>query len=317
METMIKQGVSVDVKTLNTLLTAHVNAGDVAGTVQLFAQMVSADPNHPLRPVEETADSIDSVGRLDALVQSIASRGKLQPTLYTFAALITAFGRAGMIDHATAIVHRLKMNDVPLDDVIYNALIDAYCKCKRLDVARELITEMRACGVPPTTISYNTLLFGYSAIPDTKTVEELLEEMRNYKVEVNVRSMNALVMVYIRSGAFSEAKKVLEKMKIDGMEDEITQQHRTSLGYYGVSKQIVSLVKSRLHVFAADVVREARQAGETLEAEAVEAMKDAVLQVEKEQREEEEKKKGAESEKEADTRQRTKATTRTNTEHGS
>lgn len=79
----------------------------------------------------------------------------------TFNAMISMYGKKGMIDLATDIYALLRKTGLNPDVVTYNCLMSMYGREGMYRKCEAVLRECAAAGETPDLVSYNTVIFAY------------------------------------------------------------------------------------------------------------------------------------------------------------
>ncbi|KAJ8899942.1 hypothetical protein K2173_019647 [Erythroxylum novogranatense] len=175
------------------------------------------------------------------------------PDHVTYTTVVSAFVKAGLMEHARQVLAEMTRIGVPANRITYNILLKGYCQHLEIDKAKELLkemtdgakiepdvvsyntmidgcikvddsqgalaffNEMRAKGILPTKVSYTTLMKAFALLGQPKLANKIFDEMiKDPRVKVDMIAWNMLVEGYCRMGLVEEAKKVIQKMKENG-----------------------------------------------------------------------------------------------------
>lgn len=80
----------------------------------------------------------------------------------TYTALLSAYGRSGLLDRAFSLLEEMKSTPGCHPDVqTYSILIKSCLQVFAFDKVQSLLSDMDACGIKPNTVTYNTLIDAY------------------------------------------------------------------------------------------------------------------------------------------------------------
>lgn len=174
-----------DLVSWNSIVAAHVHAGDARTAVKLFGKMID--------DVSITPDVISLVNVLPACATMGASlRGRQ--------------------------VHGFALRRGLLEDVfVGNAVLDMYAKCGMLDEASTVFSLMDVKDV----VSWNAMVTGYSQVGRFEDALGLFEKMEEQKIELNVVTWSAVIAGYAQRGLGYEALNVFRRMILSGSKPNV------------------------------------------------------------------------------------------------
>lgn len=100
------------------------------------------------------------VGEAEQAFFAMKHHGYLSDTS-TFNAMISMYGKKGMIDLATDTYALLRKTGLNPDVVTYNCLMSMYGREGMYRKCEATLRECAAAGVTPDLVSYNTVIFAY------------------------------------------------------------------------------------------------------------------------------------------------------------
>eukprot|EP00271_Cylindrocystis_brebissonii_P022391 TRINITY_DN8604_c0_g1_i1.p1 TRINITY_DN8604_c0_g1~~TRINITY_DN8604_c0_g1_i1.p1 ORF type:complete len:712 (+),score=110.76 TRINITY_DN8604_c0_g1_i1:58-2193(+) len=182
-----KTGVAVNLITLNAVLAACVNCGEIDRAIEVFEAMV--------RPGGVGADTI------------------------TYGTLLKGLGQAKRLDEAFQLLEDMESGRVPgkpkLSEVHLNTLINACAEAGEALRARGVLARYRNLGqgARPTTFTYNLLIKGYARSDNPLEALKVMEEMRLQGLPLQRMSYNSLILACVRGQDLDMALELLEDMK--------------------------------------------------------------------------------------------------------
>ncbi|CDS07186.1 hypothetical protein LRAMOSA09709 [Lichtheimia ramosa] len=211
-------GVQPNVFTVDTLMEAHGQLGDIKGVYRVFHD--TFDSKAVVKKKNKKSSSFWTLNTTtsDTLTEHVRQQlmpkqPRMKPTAHTFVTLIDANGRQRQLDDIHHIYRQLlpKYNVQPTL-AIYNSMIRWYCQYSELDRARRLIYDMERDGIKPNVITFN-YIFRHEALRQQNPwrAEALLDTMRKIYDLQPVQSMyRALIKVYNRKNKEDDADRLFE-----------------------------------------------------------------------------------------------------------
>lgn len=154
---MIEQGLKPDVVSYGALLSALEKGRlyDEALRVWEHMRKVGVDPNlHAYTILASIYASKGDHDKVDAVLRDMIS-AKIEPTVVTFNAIITACTRSGA---AFEWFHRMKMHNVEPSEVTYQVLIEALVQDGKPKLAYEMYIRASNQGLKLSAKSYDTVV---------------------------------------------------------------------------------------------------------------------------------------------------------------
>ncbi|KAI7876674.1 hypothetical protein K492DRAFT_172347 [Lichtheimia hyalospora FSU 10163] len=210
-------GVEPNVFTVDTLIEAHGQLGDIKGVERVF------DDAFGKKPIVKKNKKTSSFWTLNTTTSDTLSRHvrqqlmpkqpRMKPTAHTFVALIDAYGRqAHMHSLKRVYLDLLHQYKVQPTLAVYNSMIRWYCQHSQLDKARRLFYDMERAGIKPNLITFN-YIFRHEALRKQNPwrAEALLDMMNKIYNLQPVQSMyRALIKVYNRKNKEDDADRLFE-----------------------------------------------------------------------------------------------------------
>ncbi|XP_060174920.1 putative pentatricopeptide repeat-containing protein At1g12700, mitochondrial [Lycium barbarum] len=122
----LKNGIPLNVVTLNTLIRGIFAENRVKDAVELFKKLVRANICEPDEVMYAT------------VMNGLSKRGHTQKIL--------------------SLLRLMEHGNTKPDIFIYSIVIDALCKDGNLDAAINLLNEMKLKGIPPDIVTYNSII---------------------------------------------------------------------------------------------------------------------------------------------------------------
>ncbi|KAL5974266.1 Pentatricopeptide repeat-containing protein, chloroplastic [Asimina triloba] len=139
-------------------------------------------------------------------------------SVFSFTAIINAYGRNGHYQTALDLLHRMKTSErIPPAIFTYNSVINA---CARGGLDWEgllsLFAEMRHQGIQPDLVTYNTLLSACAVRGLGDEAEMILRTMNEAGVTPDITSHAYLVETFRKLGRLGKVSELLAEMESEG-----------------------------------------------------------------------------------------------------
>ncbi|KAJ4778330.1 Pentatricopeptide repeat-containing protein [Rhynchospora pubera] len=220
-EEMLKRGCQPNVPIYTALIDSFTKSGREDQAMSLFERM----KNDGLTPDEviysAVINCLCNFGKLDEAMEYFRFCEKVGDAMINvvmYASLITAFGKAGLVEQAQKLFVEMTDKGLLPDSYCYNTLINILVKEGRVNEALDQAKRMEKDGVDPTVYTYTMLIHGLF----TKHRNEEAIKLWSYMVnEKGIMPTNAAFRVLSRglclSGKFNIACKVLDEIAPMGL----------------------------------------------------------------------------------------------------
>ncbi|KAF3436559.1 hypothetical protein FNV43_RR23651 [Rhamnella rubrinervis] len=150
------------------------------------------------------------LGKLASAMISTLGYGN---TVYTYSAIISAYGRSGYCEEAIGVLESMKGSGLKPNLVTYNAVIDACGKGGvKFNRVVEIFDEMLRNGVQPDRITYNSLLAVCSRGGLWEAAQNLFSEMVDREIDQDIYTYNTLLDAICKGGQMDLAYQIMSKM---------------------------------------------------------------------------------------------------------
>ncbi|GLE01657.1 hypothetical protein PINS_up010491 [Pythium insidiosum] len=127
------------------------------------------------------------------------------PSIFTYASIISAFGKARRVDDALAVFERMKLAEVQPDRVIYNALLMAASRSRRPDVVPDILEHMAQDGISWDVYTLNSLLELCQLSGDVERAQQYWEQAQQQQQHgMDRANYEALLGVYFEAGQYEK-----------------------------------------------------------------------------------------------------------------
>ncbi|CAJ1968463.1 unnamed protein product [Sphenostylis stenocarpa] len=244
LERVLQLGIPFCVTTLQSLVSAYVEFGDL-DTAEKLVQAMREQRRDICRVLRECSNLEDLSGNesdcdsnndndedcvfeklLPNLVDQSGNEAELPllpkgyaPNTRTYTTLMKGYMNAGRVSDTVRMLEAMRRQDDKgshPDHVSYTTVVSALVKVGSMDRARQVLAEMTRIGVPANLITYNILLKGYCKQLQIHEAKELLKEMvDDAGIQPDVVSYNILIdgciLVDDSAGALSFFNEMRER----------------------------------------------------------------------------------------------------------
>ncbi|XP_023004532.1 pentatricopeptide repeat-containing protein At3g53170 [Cucurbita maxima] len=176
------------------------------------------------------------------LFQIMLSEG-LKPSIDVYTALVSAYGRSGLLHKAIETVDEMKsISDCKPDVHTYSILIDCCTRFRRLDLLKDILADMSYLGITCNTVTYNTIINGFGKAKMFEQMESLLLEMiESGSCLPDLITFNSFIRAYGNSEQIEKMEKWYNEFQLMGIEpDDWT--YNTMISSYGKARMYDKMV---------------------------------------------------------------------------
>ncbi|KAF8897807.1 hypothetical protein BD779DRAFT_1465909 [Infundibulicybe gibba] len=172
-ERAVREGIRPDVRMINSIMNAHVEAGSWAGAIHVFDYLKSS-PSPRIRLTIQVYNTLLKsyvlIGAPFRVVSNLFSKLEsttLRPDAYTFALLIQSACDAGEMDVATDVFAEMEKlskergSDIHINVYVLTIIMAGYLRLGNKLRAKEIYDDMGRRGIQPTAISFGVILKAY------------------------------------------------------------------------------------------------------------------------------------------------------------
>ncbi|KAM1064530.1 hypothetical protein COP1_028665 [Malus domestica] len=143
----------------------------------------------------------------------------LKPTVDVYTALVSVYGKSGLLDKAFSTVDDMKsVSDCKPDVYTYSILINSCTKFNRPDLIERVLAEMSYLGIGCNTVIYNTLIDGYGKAEMFELMEETLTNMiESGSCLPDVFTFNSFLSAYGNCGQIERMEKWYDEFQLMGI----------------------------------------------------------------------------------------------------
>ncbi|KAL6288548.1 hypothetical protein ACE6H2_006058 [Prunus campanulata] len=143
----------------------------------------------------------------------------LTPTVDVYTALVSVYGKNGLLDKAFSTVDDMKsVSDCKPDVYTYSILINSCTKFHRPDLIEEILAEMSYLGIGCNTVIYNTLIDGYGKAEMFELMEDSLTDMiESGSCLPDVFTLNSFLGAYGKCGQIEKMEKWYDEFQLMGI----------------------------------------------------------------------------------------------------
>ncbi|KAL2950624.1 hypothetical protein AAZX31_19G000100 [Glycine max] len=257
---VMEKGLVVEGRSCFILLLALKKCNKVELCVRFFRRMVESGRVdigvQSLTIVVDVLCRRGEVGRAKELMNEMATRGVVRPTVFTYNTLLNAcvvrkdregvdeilglmeregvvaslvtytiliewYASSGRIGEAEKVYEEMCERNVEMDVYVYTSMISWNCRAGNVRRASALFDEMICRGIVPNTHTFGTLISGVCKAGQMEAAEILLEEMQCKGVDLNVVIFNTMMDGYCKRGMMDEAFRLQDIMERKGFEADV------------------------------------------------------------------------------------------------
>ncbi|KAI4978756.1 hypothetical protein ZWY2020_015509 [Hordeum vulgare] len=157
------------------------------------------------------------------------------PDEATVAALVAAYGRAGIPQEAVKLFRLMPELGITRTALSYNAVLKAILCRGREAMARRVYNAMITDGVAPTLSTYNTLIWGFGLCKKMESAVRVFGDMKGHGWR-RMTTYNTLLNAWVRKGDLESARKVFDEMPEAGLERNSISYNVMIKGYVDANK---------------------------------------------------------------------------------
>ncbi|EOA12336.1 hypothetical protein CARUB_v10007904mg, partial [Capsella rubella] len=150
-------------------------------------------------------DAVDQILRL-IRYRNVRCRESL------FIALIQHYGKAGSVDKAVDVFHKMTSFDCVRTIQSLNTLINVLVDNSELEKAKSFFDGAKDLRLRPNSVSFNILIKGFLDKCDWEAACKVFDEMLEMEVQPSVVTYNSLIGFLCRNNDLGKAKSLLEDM---------------------------------------------------------------------------------------------------------
>lgn len=218
---MLNQGKRPDVVTYNTIMKGLFQNRKTDDAMALFDLMVSdksfTEPDAWTYTM--VIKGLCKAGRLNQAtdIQHRLVERKITGIAPNFRVLIGSYLRIGNIKKAMELWKQVAELGLIEDSGALSGLIEGFCCLNILNVAKGAFLKMWKIGHPPNLLDYNTLMTALCKEGSLEQGRRLLQEMINGNCKPDVASYNIIVDSTLKSGDLEYANSLLLEMLQKGL----------------------------------------------------------------------------------------------------
>ncbi|XP_024519385.1 pentatricopeptide repeat-containing protein At3g09040, mitochondrial [Selaginella moellendorffii] len=191
----------------NIAIAAFAHNGQMREALTLFRQML-LDGEHP-----NCVTFMAAVNADPAKIHALVVAAGLDRSTSIATALLNAYGKLGMLDHATLVFQGIEFKDA----ITWNALVSACAHNHRGSQALELFRSMLLEGIKPNHITFLSIVAASSSIMDDRSSTAREDLIHSLVVEAgyddHLSIANCLVDCYSKRGSLDTARALFDSMK--------------------------------------------------------------------------------------------------------
>lgn len=207
---MLESGFLTDVLSFNNVIGLFIADGRLREAAKVFHQMLKLE----VSPNETTYKTLgillkrgiprEAVEQLD-----VARKSGLPHGIQALA--MTIYSVVGMHAEALETCDELKASGLDLDVYSYNAVIYAFGSAGRINEAFKMFMSMQAKGLEPDTVTYASMIISYAKRGLVDGVRRMFYKMKQKGFQPNEFTFKAVIDAYKRAGKFDLARFVTQE----------------------------------------------------------------------------------------------------------
>ncbi|KAI4354358.1 hypothetical protein L6164_003228 [Bauhinia variegata] len=179
--------------------------------------------------------------KADELFQAMIDEG-CDPNRESYTALLSAYGRSGLLEKAFSLLAEMKRTPNCHPDVqTYSILIKSCLQVFAFDKVHYLQSDMETQGIKPNTVTYNTLIDAYGKAKKFQEMESILVEMlADEHCKPDVWTMNSTLRAFGSIGQIETMERCYEKYQNSGIQPNV-QTFNILLDSYGKAEDYTKM----------------------------------------------------------------------------
>ncbi|KAK9672452.1 hypothetical protein RND81_12G101800 [Saponaria officinalis] len=196
-----------------------------------------------------------------------------EPGQVTYASIINVFFRLGIFSKAKKVFDEMQLRGFDRCVVAYSTMIVMYGKTGKLREAMRLLAKMKERGCEPNVWVYNTLIDVHGRANNLRQVDKIWNEMKRKKLKPDRVSYTSIIGAYSKAKEYEACIEFYEEYRMNGGKIDLAMAG-IMVGIFSKINRIDELVK---------LLKNLKDEGTKLDARlyrsALNAMRDAGLQL--------------------------------------
>lgn len=208
---MLESGFLTDVLSFNSVIGLFIADGRLREAAKVFHQMLKLEVS-PNETTYKTLGILLKKGGIprEAVKQHDVARKSGFP--HGIQALrMTIYSVVGMHAEALEVCDELKASGLDLDIYSYNAIIYAFGSAGRINDAFKMFISMQAKGLEPDTVTYASMIISYAKRGLVDGVRRMFYKMKQKGFQPDEFTFKAVIDAYKRAGKFDLARFVSQE----------------------------------------------------------------------------------------------------------
>ncbi|KAJ9140082.1 hypothetical protein P3X46_030769 [Hevea brasiliensis] len=198
---------TIDLVALNLVIENFMREGDYEIANKVFCKMPARDVvtwNSMIGGLVRNARFEDALRFFRAMLSS-----NVEPDKFTFASVITACARLGVLDHAQWVHDLMVKKRIELSFILNSALIDMYSKCGRIQIAKQVFISVQRSDVS----IWNSMINGLAVHGLALDAITLFSRMEEENVLPDSITFLGILAACSHCGLVKEGRKYFDLMK--------------------------------------------------------------------------------------------------------
>ncbi|KAK4439323.1 Pentatricopeptide repeat-containing protein, mitochondrial [Sesamum alatum] len=222
---MPDMGIERNVKTLNSLLTSCILAGEYGEMKRVYSEFPG---KYGLEPNLDTYNIVlqglcksGSANEAHSILAEM-ERKRIKPNVTTFATAIGGFYEEGNYVDVGKMMQLMKKYGIEPGMSIYNVRIQSLCKLKRSAEAKALFDALLSRGMKPNWATYGHLMYGFCREGKLDVAKSLYKEMVHRGLQPEAQCYFTLVYYLCQGQDFDAALGICKDCMLKGWVPNIT-----------------------------------------------------------------------------------------------
>ncbi|KAL8483077.1 hypothetical protein ACS0TY_025939 [Phlomoides rotata] len=251
---MPEMGIPRNVKSLNSLLSSCILAGEYGEMKRIFSEFPK---KYGLEPDLDTYNTVlkgfCESGSSNSAHSILAEmeRNKIKPNATTFSVAIAGFYKEEKFSDVEKMMELMKKNRTKAGISIYNVKIQSLCKLKKSAEARKILEDILAKDMKPNSATYTNLIYGFCKEGKLDEAKSLFKEMTvDWRLKPDAECYFTIVYYLCKGQDFELALRICkDSMALNWVPNITTMKllanGLVSIGKVDEAKEIIGTMKEK------------------------------------------------------------------------
>eukprot|EP00933_Yihiella_yeosuensis_P044947 TRINITY_DN40241_c0_g1_i1.p1 TRINITY_DN40241_c0_g1~~TRINITY_DN40241_c0_g1_i1.p1 ORF type:complete len:1039 (-),score=195.51 TRINITY_DN40241_c0_g1_i1:111-3227(-) len=208
--------------TVGSIIKGYSFLRDLDGCWRIWKDMC----NQHITPTSITigcmVEAISSNGDVDqahSLIRDLLQRRetKAQVNSIIYGSVLKGYSRSGRMNEAWNTFEEMKVNNIELSLMTFNAMMDACARNNQMEYVAALMNQMKALGLKPNLITNSTMIKGYCANGDMHSAFAILKDLRRGPYKPDEVVYNTIIEGCLQAKLVNEGERVIMDMQAEGI----------------------------------------------------------------------------------------------------